>query len=522
MPYPGIPAGKKTAKMESCIKQVMARGMDKSRAIAICHSRIMKKEKPMTEEERIKYRKERAERTLETKAENEGLAATARELHPIIEPAMGEEGYVETEKDWSEPVAYKPLGGATSFSELDEVEAAREAASEVRELGWNVVDLVGNIVDSPDVEDKVSAIKTVAEEFGKRLKKETALNKVKNFVTNLFVKKSDTGSSFTVFKDLQDNYRYLAVVSNKYRDLDKDILTEESHKEFEAYLDANPDKAPSLWIWHTPLTAHKNKADLWAYENGFMIYSGKLEKEEAEVAIKASENYNLGMSHGLFVDQRNPQSEKEITQYRTFEISYLPLERAANPWTAYSVISKEVDNMKKDKLEFLEFVLGKDRVAELLKDTEKQKAVLDALGVDSKETTEKVEQPAEAPVATVKVETTPLVADAVVKEVLEKIGVDKMSSFLENLQTAVEGLKADNETMKKALETANAEIATLKKSDDQKIAEQIVPPVSPYAWMKSLSKSDSTVLDPTNPEDAKLKEDTPKPSWLSGALKPLV
>ena len=42
MPYPGIkPGSEAEQKMESCVKEVMATGKNKSSAIAICHNSIM-------------------------------------------------------------------------------------------------------------------------------------------------------------------------------------------------------------------------------------------------------------------------------------------------------------------------------------------------------------------------------------------------------------------------------------------------------------------------------------------------
>jgi len=54
MPYPGIPANQ-TAKMERCVKRVMATGKDKSTAIAICNKQITKKEGVTIENLKFEY-----------------------------------------------------------------------------------------------------------------------------------------------------------------------------------------------------------------------------------------------------------------------------------------------------------------------------------------------------------------------------------------------------------------------------------------------------------------------------------
>lgn len=56
--------------------------------------------------------------------------------------------------------------GATSFAELDEVEAAREAANQIRKRTGQFNGLIDNIMMDPDVEDKAAAISDLATEFG--------------------------------------------------------------------------------------------------------------------------------------------------------------------------------------------------------------------------------------------------------------------------------------------------------------------------------------------------------------------
>ena len=56
--------------------------------------------------------------------------------------------------------------GATSFAELDEIEAAQEAANDVRRRTGQFNGLIDNIMIDPDVEDKAAAISDLATEFG--------------------------------------------------------------------------------------------------------------------------------------------------------------------------------------------------------------------------------------------------------------------------------------------------------------------------------------------------------------------
>lgn len=58
----------------------------------------------------------------------------------------------------------KPLGGATSFAELQEVQAAQEAAWKMDDLTWQYQDMIRNIMAS-DIEDKGAALRSLTDEF---------------------------------------------------------------------------------------------------------------------------------------------------------------------------------------------------------------------------------------------------------------------------------------------------------------------------------------------------------------------
>lgn len=191
-----------------------------------------------------------------------------------------------------------------------------------------------------------------------------------------------------VFKDATGKQRWVMVATNNRRDRDNpsQILTEAAHKEFVAYLDAHPDKAPEAWLWHTPGSAW-GKADWWDYSDGFMVYSGTVyagKEAVAENLAKLKAN-DVGVSHGMYVLGYEP-TQGLIHQYRTFELSPLPATRAANEWTSYHAIAKEVATLfNEQKRKFLVDMIGEDQVKALEAGTAGAKEVLDAIGVESKE-----------------------------------------------------------------------------------------------------------------------------------------
>ena len=87
----------------------------------------------------------------------------ATEKNPI-----GEKDEVKSiEKDMDEMVTPMPMMGPTSFDELDAARVAREQASEVRQITYDVQDLVYNIVGNPmmDASAKAKAIQMVGSDF---------------------------------------------------------------------------------------------------------------------------------------------------------------------------------------------------------------------------------------------------------------------------------------------------------------------------------------------------------------------
>jgi len=199
--------------------------------------------------------------------------------------------------------------------------------------------------------------------------------------------------SFYVFKDNSGSWRWFGWVSNKFRDRDYgrhpegEVLAEAAHKEYIAWVDANPqERMPRLLAWHIPQTATAHKADWVEYSDGFLMASGPLTPEEAERIKAVEEEYRLGMSHG-FIALDKDEKEGIIEKYRTFEMTYLPIDAAANPWTDFLTVSKEVEQMglSEKKREFLSKLMGDEFVEEIEQETEAKTAALVAAGVDYKE-----------------------------------------------------------------------------------------------------------------------------------------
>lgn len=302
-------------------------------------------------------------------------------------------------------------------------------------------------------------------------------------------------------KDAKGDWRWIGWPSNNFKDRQNDIISKEAHQEYVAFLDANPDMAPLFMTWHMPGTERKHPADYWTFEKGFLMMSGTLEESEAASLFKALAITDLGMSIQGF-GLRESNDPRVITKYRAFEVSDLPIENAANPFTDVSVITKEVDM---DKKKYLATILGSEEAAEtyMNKAGLKQKE-LEKAGVEQKD---KEGTPAPATetktVAQAKKQVSTLPADQriLIEAVFKELHVDELSTFVEQAKEAMEKVPV-----------LEGLIKDMQVNQDQKLAEIINPPASRLAWasQQRASAADETI----EKDDAKAKRG-PSVPWLN-------
>lgn len=180
-------------------------------------------------------------------------------------------------------------------------------------------------------------------------------------------KKKKEDGAFFLTKDLQGNWRWLAVFSNKFRDREGEIFSEKSHEEFEAWVDAT--KAyPELRLWHVP-GSRVGTSDYITYADGFQIASGTVDEGMEDVAESlAAAQKDLAVSHGYKYPESKQDEEGVYEQYRSFEITILPVKNASNLWTSFSIedMVKEVNmGLKPEKRAFLVEHLGEERAAKI-------------------------------------------------------------------------------------------------------------------------------------------------------------
>lgn len=149
---------------------------------------------------------------------------------------------------------------------------------------------------------------------------------IASFFTPKKAEAMQVDSPFLAYKEANGRVRVTMRFSNNFQDRHKEIFPAEAHKDYEAYVDRTGN-FPEFWIWHYPV--RWGKADFVAYDDaGFQIVSGLAYKGYERLAESMAQ-LSLGVSHGYVY-----MSEKagEINKYRTYEISPLPSEEAANVW----------------------------------------------------------------------------------------------------------------------------------------------------------------------------------------------
>lgn len=320
-------------------------------------------------------------------------------------------------------------------------------------------------------------------------------------------------SQFAVYKQADGQYRWVGISTNNFIDLDGEILTESAHLEFLDYLDHNPSDAPESWCWHTPGTARKHRADWWDYANGFVIFSGLFEESEA-LPYLINTDEPIGMSHGFYILQRDKQY---ITKYRTFEISDLLLDHAANPYTEFGVIMAQ-KGFSEARRNYLVDRLGEEVVADLESGLERKESILTALDIQRKEQKDGImaveQQEKELAVKTM--------AEQTIQQIKEVLNLEGLNAMLVDLQTTADTQMAELASGLQAVVSAVTElnrrlaivedvVVTLQMSTDERIAEVL----SKEAPLK-VSWGSQLVSGTAAAEIADMKKTIADNTWMAG------
>ena len=324
-----------------------------------------------------------------------------------------------------------------------------------------------------------------------------AMPKIRAAAKRMGIEMGMEKSAILIEKDAKGDWRWIGKPTNNFIDWEEDIISKSAHQGYAAWLDENPELAPVFLSWHVPGTAREHPADFWMEQDGALIMSGVLTENEAAALFKAQKVTDLGMSFqglGMRLDKSDP---RVVTNYWMYEVSDLPLDKAANPFTTLETMIKEVGM---DKLEYLTTIMGSKEKAEayLAKTGQMQKQLAEA-GITSKE---KVEEPtappepakAEAPAAI------PVDVKAILEQVAKELDVEGLNAFVAQAQESLAKVEILEELVK-----------SLQSSTEDKLAEMLEPPAARFAWSKEKrpTASDKTKLKKDAGEDDKLAKAVP-------------
>jgi hypothetical protein len=274
---------------------------------------------------------------------------------------------------------------------------------------------------------------------------------------------------FALYKDTNEDLRWVAWMTNKWRDRDNpsEIIEEKAHQEYVAWVDKT-GHFPEAWLWHTPGTRW-GMADCVDYTEGFLVVSGTVDKGFEDVA-EAMVGEDLGVSHGFRYRHSDP-GQGIIGWYRSFELSPLPPDAAANQWTSMDMIGKEVDMaFNAAKREFLVDKLGEERVVLLENDTKGMREALDKAGVEWKEL-EAVEDKDGAPAPVLSEEASKAIADAAGKAAAEAL---VETNAFKGMVTSLDEVKAGQVQALEDQKGIRDRLVALERTDDEKIASAVM------------------------------------------------
>lgn len=306
-----------------------------------------------------------------------------------------------------EVVHYSPLGGATSFAEVDAYDETWEYQERINKLFHTFQVLQNNIMADATLtpSQKASAMTQGSRELQRRLveaetkerrEAEKAGRRMNNNKLGLLDKlitqlkdflswasydeegereKSIAKVGFKVFRDKDGELRWLSYSSNAYEDLDKELFTTKALEEAVGYADKSGERGPLL-IYHVP-TAVIGACDYQGMAGRFLVESGTF--DYTPMGRKAVEYFESGdREHQVSIGYQYQSGDEKDGQYdwlRIMERSITPVGKAANPWTQFSITGGKA--LDEEKAKELERILGGELAGQVIAAAENQTKELD-------------------------------------------------------------------------------------------------------------------------------------------------
>lgn len=326
----------------------------------------------------------------------------------------------------------------------------------------------------------------------------------------------EVSGQFSVWKQANGSYRWLAAYSNNFRDNDfpPEIIAEESHRTFVKMVDQGIIDYPELWLWHIP-GSRWGKADFVDYVDGIAIATGTVDHGQEKTAEALAQMQDIAVSHGMpsAIIMRDGEDNSVIRRHITTEISPLPRRAAANKLTDFVMLTpREVVDMpfEKDKRDFLrDLGFDEDRISALEHYAASMSKSATEAGIESKEESE-----AEVPVLDAQTEEPEEAAVPVEKESVAEEETVEAPAYVTREEVAdaivgsFSGVIDAIRALESRLDAAESAVKALKRQDEEKIAEmkEVTPTLSLRELVAKGLMGKSTAI----PEGDPLLEQKPK------------
>jgi hypothetical protein len=452
---------------------------------------------------------------------------------------------VTEEKKVYETDVADPGHFATSFAELDEIRDAQETMFNMQSATSDFGMMAQNIMESPLIEDKQSALQNLTAEFSAKIakaekalepeKKKDVLETVKGWFDELKTllkpaEKPTFGEKVFETKVVDGKDWIIVWSTNAFKDRELEMFKTDAIQEF---MDRHTDdeKKGELWFWHLPGAKFADiklqglvgrmLVEAGPFDDTFVGQSFKKFFKEYPNGHPILAPEGWGASHGY---KYRPEDRKDgvYEWFEKHESSVLPASMAANPYNpSYTISDKEAQSIMDEKRRAeWEGVFGKPLVDAIVETGETKTAELENAGVEFKGEqveTEPEETTAETPEETKdvvdeteNVETVETPKEETPEEVKEDVPLpitrDEIKEVLREIVSALRD-EFRAETTKQVEETVDGlneilvplaqKVNELAQAEEAKIAKQVVeiPTASRQTFVQSILGSKETHVD---------------------------
>lgn len=193
--------------------------------------------------------------------------------------------------------------------------------------------------------------------------------------------------SLNIIEKADGTIAFIGSFTNNIMDKHGDILSLNSHVDFVTRFDEGKVGEIPLYFWHIPVKIGMAQAFAVDESTGFVYVAGVFEKGYNKLAKDLSASgVALGMSHSVRAeDVFYNTMDGAIEIYTPFEVSVLPAERAANPFTIFSIEGGTMKQLSEAKKSEMAGIIGEDSLNSLLAKAGERAEVAGNMGLPTKD-----------------------------------------------------------------------------------------------------------------------------------------